>query len=238
MVTTVPGPHDDRPLRPVGLLEKLMAATRPEFRQEDLAFDPRHGRWAARGHPDVEEFAASYEEIGPGGSEHIDLRQLSVQLRLEVQYALQCRHDEATKKIRPAWAQRLVNALADAQVRSLLDEPEEFWKTFHGPTGNSATGWGTFLLGARRRVEELVHGRGWEAEYPRTVWRLRNFGIVHLHTSTITFEKITQPWLRDLAKRWARWRLSGGINAHTVRAGVRRRRPARGHLTFLALLPA
>ncbi|MFE2677639.1 hypothetical protein [Streptomyces hygroscopicus] len=237
-MTTVPGPHDDRPLRPVGLLEKLMAATRPEFRQEDLAFDPRHGRWAARGHPEVEEFAASYEEIGPGGSELIDLRQLSIQLRLEVRYALQCRHDEATKKIRPAWAQRLVNALADAQVRSLLDEPEEFWKTFRGPTGNWATGWGTFLLGARQRVEELVHGRGWEAEYPRTVWRLRNLGIVHLHTSTITFEKITQPWLRDLAKRWARWRLSGGINAHTVRAGVRRRRPARGHLTFLALLPA
>ncbi|MDX3867135.1 hypothetical protein [Streptomyces europaeiscabiei] len=86
-----------------------------------------------------------------------------------------------------------------------------------GPTGN----WATFLLGARRRAEELAYGRGWEAEYPRIAWRLRNLGIVHPQTSTITFEKIAQPWLRDLAKRWARWRLSGGINAGTVRAGVR-----------------
>ncbi|GAA3820243.1 tyrosine-type recombinase/integrase [Streptomyces chiangmaiensis] len=360
MVTAVPSPHEDLPLRPVGLLEKLMAAIRPEFPQDDLAFDPRHpvfggpacsvegcdrparssrmcwghsvrwtregrpdletflvttpagwvghqplaacavggcrygldshglcqrhwrqwkrsastemeawqpsaaplrppspqpavcrisycdlwvrgtsvfctghdGRWTALGHPDIEDFTASYEESGPGGSEHIDLRRLPVQLRLEMQYALQCRHDEATKKIRPAWAQRLVNALADAQVRSLLDEPEEFWKIFRGPTGNWATGWGTFLLGARRRIEELVYGRGWEAEYPRTVWRLRNLGIVHPHTSTITFEKIAQPWLRDLAKRWARWRLSGGISAGTVRAGVRM--VAR----FAAFLPA
>lgn len=178
------------------------------------------GRWKALGRPDSEDFSASYEESGPGGSEHIDLRRPPVQLRLEMQYALQCRHDEATKKIRPAWAQRLVNALADAHIRSLLDEPEE-WKTFRGPTGNWATGWGTFLLGARRRIEELVYGRGWEAEYPRPVWRLRNLGIVHSHTSTITFEKISQSWLRDLAKRWARWRLSDGLGAGTVRAGVR-----------------
>jgi hypothetical protein len=30
------------PVRPAGLLEKLLAAIRPEFRQDDLAFDPRH----------------------------------------------------------------------------------------------------------------------------------------------------------------------------------------------------
>ena len=71
---------------PAGLLEKLMAAVRPEFRAGELVFDPRdpvfggkpclvpacerpaagHGlcqghrqRWAAAGRPDVREFAAA-----------------------------------------------------------------------------------------------------------------------------------------------------------------------------------
>lgn len=285
-MNTAPNPHEDRPPRPAGLLEKLMSAIRPEFRQDDLAFDPRHlvfggpacavegcdrparsnrmcwghsvrwtregrpdletflvttparwvghrlldacavdgcryglhshgmcqrhwrqwkrcgsqpmtgwqtstvplpvpsplpevcrisycdlwvrgtsafctghdGRWKALGRPGTEDFTVSYEESGPGGSEHIDLRRLPMQLRLEVQYALQCRHDEATKKIRPAWAQRL----ADAQIRSLLDEPEEFWKTFRGPTGNWATGWGTTAcLQCRNRISRYETELSW-----------------------------------------------------------------------------
>ena len=178
-------------------------------------------RWKVRGRPDIDEFAASYQDVGPGGSEHIDLRRLPVQLRLEVQYMLQCRHDEATAKIVPAWAQRLVNALADTGTGSLLDQPEQFWRTFRSPNGSRATGWVAFALDARRRIEDLAHGRGWEVEYPREVWRLRNLGAAHRHAATISFEKIGQPWLRDLAKRWARWRLASGINASTVRAGVR-----------------
>ncbi|MGH3469007.1 MAG: hypothetical protein ACRDQF_14900, partial [Thermocrispum sp.] len=85
-MTTVPSPHEDRPPRPAGLLEKLMAAIRPEFRQEDLAFDPRHPvfggpacaidecdrparsnrmcwghsvRWAHAGKPDLDTFIAT-----------------------------------------------------------------------------------------------------------------------------------------------------------------------------------
>jgi integrase len=77
---------DGQPRAPAGLLEKLMAAVRPQFRVDELAFDPRdpvfggkpclvpacertavgHGlcqghrqRWTAEGRPDVQEFAAS-----------------------------------------------------------------------------------------------------------------------------------------------------------------------------------
>jgi len=178
-------------------------------------------RWKVRGRPDIDEFAASYQNVGPGGSEHIDLHRLPVQLRLEVQYMLQCRHDEATAKIVPAWAQRLVNALADTGSGSLLDQPEQFWRSFRSPNGSRASGWVTFVLDARRRIEDLAHGCSWEVEYPREVWRLRNLGVAHRHAATISFAGIGQPWLRDLAKRWARWRLASDINASTVRAGVR-----------------
>jgi integrase len=181
-----------------------------------------HGnRWRVRGRPDIDEFTASYDDAGPGASEHIDLRRLPVQLRLEVQYTLQCRHDEATAKIVPAWAQRLINALAETGTRSLLEHPEEFWRTFRSPNRTRTTGWVAFVLDARARIEHLACGRGWEVEYPREVWRLRNLGVSHRHAATISFGQISQPWLRELAKRWARWRLATGINATTVRAGVR-----------------
>jgi len=178
-------------------------------------------RWAARGRPDAEDFAASYEDAGPGGSEHIDLRGLAMPLRMEIQYVLQCRHQEATAKIVPAWAQRLVNALTESGIHSLLDRPESFWQSFRSPAGMRASGWNRFLLDARQRIEALVYGSGWEVEYPREVWRLRNLGLTHTHVATVDFTAIPHPWLRELAKRWARWRLSTGINASTVRAGVR-----------------
>jgi integrase len=37
----------------------------------------------------------------------------------------------------------------------------------------------------------------------------------------LSFEKIPQPWLRDLAKRWVRGRLAAELNLETVRRGVR-----------------
>jgi hypothetical protein len=50
-------------------------------------------RWYAIGAPDVDEFVARCES---GGSDRFDLRCLHnrPQLRLELQHALQCRHDE------------------------------------------------------------------------------------------------------------------------------------------------
>ena len=66
------------------------------------------------------------------------------------------------------------------------------------------------VIYARRQVEELHHGRGWDVEYPRDVWRLRNLGIDSPHAH-LRFDRIPQPWLRELAKRWARWRLGTGI---------------------------
>jgi hypothetical protein len=54
--------------------------------QGTSAFCASHDdRWKARGRPDLESFIASHEDPGPG-QEHIDLRRLPAQLRLEVQY--------------------------------------------------------------------------------------------------------------------------------------------------------
>ena len=49
---------------------------------------------------------------------------------------------------------------------------------------------------------------------------MRRLGIGS-RCATLRFAGISQPWLKDLAKRWTRWRLSTGLEAQTCYRGVR-----------------
>ena len=180
-----------------------------------------HGdRWRVQGHPDIGRFTADCD--GGGNSERIDLRRLRGQLRLEVQYVLQCRHGEQRARLIPRKVQRIVHALASTELRSMLDCPEESWEQFGISDGGrpKERGWRAFGLDAYHRIEVLAFGCGWDVEYPRDRWRLRNLGVDG-ETATISFAGIPQPWLADLAKRWARWRLASGTGPSSVALGVR-----------------
>jgi integrase len=176
-----------------------------------------HARWKSRGRPGADEFAASCEDPGPG-RDHIDLRRLPAGLRLEVQYVLQSRRGEQAARLPPRQVQPLVAILAAAGASSLLEQPEEWWRGRAAP--GSKLGWHAFILDARGRVEALAFGAGWDTEYPRDTWRLRNLGIDQPE-ATISFAEIPQPWLRELAKRHARWQLATGLSAHTAGSGAR-----------------
>jgi integrase len=102
-------------------------------------------------------------------------------------------------------------------VSSLLEQPEEWWTALGIP--EARRGWRPFIIDARRRVEALAFGAGWEAEYPRDTWRLRNLGIREPQ-ATIRFTGISQPWLRELAKRYTRWQLATGLSAGTAGAAA------------------
>lgn len=175
-------------------------------------------RWRRQGRPDPAEFIAACGDPGPGSGERIDLRPLDPRLRLEVQYVLQCRRDEAKTKIVPVRFQPVVRGLAAAGVSSLLDEPEEHWRRCPVPPG-AGTAWRAFVLDARRRLEILAAGLGWDVEYPRDVWRLGNLGVTGQRR--LSFAQIPQPWLKDLAKQWTRWRLATGLSAGWAVFGVR-----------------
>src|SRR6266487_6852502 len=54
----------------------------------------------------------------------------------------------------------------------------------------------------------------------RDTWRLRNLGITAPHAH-VYFGGIPQDWLRELAKRHARWQLAAGRSAGEVTAGAR-----------------
>jgi integrase len=147
--------------------------------------------------------------------ERCDLRPLSPQLKLEFQHALQCRADQRRAGVRLRDITILVGFVTDSGVGSLLDWPETRWMASFGERYRTNTNARGFLRYAHQRLQDLVVGRGWEAEYPRDVWDLRRLGIQG-RARWLRFDRIPQPWLRALLKRWARWKLSTGATASHV----------------------
>ena len=245
-----------------GLLEKLVAAVRPEFRAELLAPVPATRSWAGRsappresgrpvfagtmcaahsrrwrglGRPDVAEFLASPGPAprGRGGAAVIDCRNLPPQLKLELQYAIQCRRDEQTVTAPFRVVNMAIGWARQAGACSMLDLSEPQWRqlvrsTRRVPAADSGMRASSeaFLIHARDAVESLRDGVGWEAEYPRDVWRLSRLPGLTLNSgrsstrSCLRFDRVSQPWLKDLGKRWVRLRLCSGLSAATAVASV------------------
>jgi integrase len=179
--------------------------------------------WKLHGRPDPAGFAAGYGDEARLGRDRISLRALPAQLRLEWQYAFQARSDAGRQKVDTGEAQRAVSFTAGAGVTSLLDWDEDRWRQHKPPPGQpgvSATTPRSLIIYARRQVEELAFGRGWDVEYPRDTWRLRSLGISD-PIANVRFGGIPQPWLKDLAKRWCRWRLATGLSPGSPARGAR-----------------
>jgi integrase len=182
-------------------------------------------RWRNVGFPEVEEFIAGCERYG---KVFTDFRGLSPQLKLELQYAVQCRHDARTATAPPRVLRWTVNNAAKSGVTSLLDLNEEEWeeqlglRRDRGGRGGLRARADSFLFYARDVVETLRDGVGWEVEYPRDVWRLSKLpGLKHSSSrprprSSLRFAQLTQPWLKELSKRWVRLRLTSGLNVATA----------------------
>ena len=78
-------------------------------------------------------------------------------------------------------------------------------------------------------LRTCTSGTGWEAEFPRDVWELRRLGVEG--NRRLRFDGIPQPWLRQLAKRFARWRLSIGRSHNQTYIDVRAITRLAGFLT-------
>jgi integrase len=188
--------------------------------QAALAFCHAHANtWKVNGRPDVEQFAAAFADAGRRADERVDLRDLPRQLRLELQYALQCRHDERTTKTPPGVATMVVRFLAAAGVGSLLDHDEQHWRAAIGRPAPKDSNPRALLAYARRKIEDLTAPGGWDHEYGRDVWQLHRLGFPGRRT--LRFDTIPQPWLAELAKRWIRWRLSTGLGLEAAARPLR-----------------
>jgi integrase len=189
--------------------------------QAALAFCHAHANtWKVNDRPDIDQFAARFaERTGALADERVDLHGLGRQLKLEIGYALQCRHDERTVKTPPWVVMQVVRFLADTNARSLLERSEAQWRTAIGRPAPKDSNPRALLAYARRKVEDLLAPGGWEAEYPREVWRLHRLGFPGRRT--LRFDGIAQPWLVELTKRWIRWRLCTGLGLEAAARPLR-----------------
>jgi integrase len=180
--------------------------------ERDIPFCRGHGStWKVNGRPDPASFAASAGDNDPvPGYERIRLHDLAPQLKLEVQYALQRRWDDRTVKVQPAVAMQVITFLAGCGQVSLLDQSEQQWRAGFGRPAPKDSNPRALLIYARRQVEDLADaGTGWDGEYHRDAWRMHHLGFTG--RQLLRFDRIPQPWLKDLAKRWIRWRISTGL---------------------------
>ena len=188
--------------------------------QAQLPFCHAHANtWKVNGRPDIDAFAATFAAREVTEDETIRLGALSPRLRLEVQYALQCRAADRATKTLPPVVMRMVRFLATTPAASLLQLSEEQWRAELGRRAPKETNARSLLIYARRKVDDLFTAGGWDVEFARDVWQLRRLG--YPGNQTLDFTVIPQPWLRDLVKRWLRWRMGTGLHLEVARRGLR-----------------
>jgi integrase len=167
--------------------------------------------WLSRGRPEMREFCADPHGDDVRGEREIvaptSLAGLPEQVRLELLFVAQRFSLQRRKRSRKAWC-RLVRDAREARVRSLLALD---------PGGANKE-----MVLARRvaqRELEVLYADP-ETEFAGEVWDLRKVGLaVEGSTQVLDFSTITQDWLRDAMKGWARCR--GSLGQGTV-AGVLR----------------
>lgn len=166
------------------------------------------------------------------GVPRIDVTGLPAQLKLEVQYLVQLFLDNGPRRVslsRWNFAIRGVHAL---DATSLVEHtPDEWISLLRLGKGNADAA--LFFRWGCDQLDQLLNGTGWDREYPLDTWNLDHVGHAVPDAARIAFTSVTQPWLKELVKRWARHRLNIGINPPSVRDAVRTIGRFSTHLTGL-----
>lgn len=111
--------------------------------------------------------------------------------------------------------------LAAGSAGSLLERPLDQWLLLAQQGHRDATYLKAFLRYCHARVEDLANRADPDAGYARDVWDARRLRVaVRGGHYTVRFDRISQPWLKDATKRWARFRLATARSFSTIRNDV------------------
>ncbi|MEV7395129.1 site-specific recombinase [Streptomyces sp. NPDC091215] len=194
-----------------------------------------HNRWRKHGRPPLDTW---YDDLARCGDPKIRLDQLVPGLRLEFQFGLQHRLDEGLRFTPARAVRRAVSWACQAPITSLIDWDETRWRDHVAPITPSGKRKGhnvvafRFIADTRFALEHLlIADDPWADQYPRDIWDLRHFALAEGETRYLRFGGIVQPWLREPAKRWCRWRISTDISVNTVAQNLRFLAHLSRHLT-------
>ena len=122
--------------------------------------------------------------------------------RLEISYVLQKRHDERARGLRPHAVRPVVAMLAGSGAASPSDRSLESWIAALPPSNRTTTANAVGFLRYAGRELEVFAEDGGRAEYARDMWNARRLGVpVTVGHHSVSFEQITQRWLREAVKR-------------------------------------
>ena len=184
-------------------------------------------RWRTHGRPEIETFVAT---TGPVRSQPasdlidaFDLRCLPGTARLEVAYVIQCYCDDRKIRLLPGALRQLVRLLVEAGAESILDRPVQDWveaiaaRELVDPSRTIG-----LVRYAYRHLTDLADEGDSESEFARDIWRAVAIGMAQVRSPhQIRFDPISQGWLRNAVKRWARFRLGAGKAFGSVQIDVR-----------------
>jgi integrase len=159
-----------------------------------------------------------------------DLRALPELVRLELQFALQCRHDARGARLEPVAFRHATRWVAELDVASLLERSgrffehaarERFASTRARGRGCPELAWVRY---ARARLQDLRDRHSGIDAWEWDTWTVEQIGVdaryAHQPQRRIYFADIEPAWLRELAKRWARWRITSVSLSPEAAAGT------------------
>ncbi len=143
-----------------------------------------------------------------------DFRSLNDPLRLEMQFALQERHDLMEARLAVSAFKTANKVLVGAKIETLTDfsASDLFRMTRHKAVGS-------WLKFARTRLDLALRP---DDIHQRDYWVSSDFPDVKSPSPAlrINFYDIEIDWIRDAARRWAEWRLISGLAWGTVHLNV------------------
>jgi integrase len=164
----------------------------------------------------------------PSSMPRYDLRGLPEPLRLELQFALQCRHD--VRRLEPVAFRNATRWIAELGVESLMDRTggffehaarERFVSASARNRGCPELAWVRYV---RARLQDLRDEHGGVEVWEWDTWTIERIGVdaryAHQPQRRIYFGDIEPAWLRALAKRWARWRITSVTLSPAAAAGT------------------
>ena len=158
-----------------------------------------------------------------------DLRDLPELVRLELAFALQCRSDARRARLEPIAFRRATGWIAELGVGSLLERSGRFFEhaareRFPGAArhrGCPELGWVRYV---RARLQDLRDEHSGLEVWECDTWTVDRLGVdaryAHQPQRRIYFTDVEPPWLRALAKRWARWRITSITRSPAAVAGT------------------
>jgi integrase len=152
----------------------------------------------------LERFVA---EIANVGRPAYDLEGLPEPLKSELQLGLQCMSDQRTTRLRLEIFGEVVRVLRARRFRSLLGAARRVAPHVHRRCV-------PFVIFVCERLEDLHRTQSGVEEWDGDTWRTDRLPIAHERepkSIVLSFEFCQDMWLRELIKRWSRWRLSCGV---------------------------